>query len=260
MVKQRKQGFCFSCDEKYFRGHRCQGLFFIEVDDYEDDDPSDDTTENTIHTPTVSLHAITSLWRIHANETMQLCVTIGMTDFIVLLDLGSTHNFISDSTVARTGLTLEPHPGFHVEVANDDHVTSGGLCCEMALQVDGEHFKVDDLAIPLRGFDIILGIQWLRSLGSILCDFDNLRMTFRRDGRRITWRGMAAPRTTTRMSTCTNEDLLDTLLCEFEGLFVEPIDLPPMCTLDHWIHPLLGATPVAVHLYRYPHLQKDELE
>lgn len=89
---------------------------------------------------------------------MQLCVTIDMMDFIAFLDSGSTHNFINDSTVARVGLTLDPYLGIHVEVANDDHVTSGGLCRDMALQVDDKHFKVDGLAIPLGGFDIVLGI------------------------------------------------------------------------------------------------------
>lgn len=158
MAERRKQGLCFNCDEQYVRGHRCQRLFFIEVDDYEDDSPTDDTTDDAIHTPTMSLHVITGLWSIRVNETMQLRVTISTTDFIALLDSGSTHNFISEIPVARTGLTLEPCPGLHIEVTNGDHVTGDGLCRDMALQVDGEHYKVDDLAIPFGGFDIVLGI------------------------------------------------------------------------------------------------------
>lgn len=126
----------------------------------------------------VSLHALTSMWSICTNETIQLYVTIGSTDFIALLDSDSTHNFISDSTVAHTGLTLGPHRNIHVEVANSDHIASGGLCRSMPLCIDGEHFTVDGLAIPLDDFDIVLGIQWLCTLGSILWDFNNLCMTF----------------------------------------------------------------------------------
>lgn len=62
------------------------------------------------------------------------------------------------------------------------------------------------------------------------------------------------------MTTCTNEDLLDALLLEFEGLFVEPMGLPLERHLDHRIHLLPGSAPVAVQPYRYPHLQKDDLE
>lgn len=109
---------------------------------------------DTDNTPTVSLHALTSLWSIRANETIQLRVTIGTADFI------------SQSTVSRAGLTLEPRPGLHVEVANGDHVAGGGLCYGMPLHIAKEHFKVDNLAILLGGFDIVLGVQWLRTMNS----------------------------------------------------------------------------------------------
>lgn len=157
-------------------------------------------------------------------------------------------------------MRLEPRSGLSVEVVNGDHVASGGLCRGMPLRNDGEHFKVDGLTIPLGGFDIVLGIQWLRTLDPILWDFDNLRMTFWREGHRIQWRGMATPRTAACMATCAIDKLLDTLLQEFDGLFAELVGLTPEHTLDHWIHLLSGSAPVAVRLYRYLHLQKDELE
>nr|CAH66033.1 H0515C11.9 [Oryza sativa] len=46
----------------------------------------------------------------------------------------------------------------------------------------------------------------------------------------------------------------------FADLFGEPTGLPPTRAIDHRIHLKLGAPPVAVHLYRYPQLQKHELE
>lgn len=80
--------------------HRCQRLFYIKVEDYDADGMIDDNSDEPDNTPTVSLHALTSLWSIHANETMQLRVTIDSTDFIALLDSVSTHNFISESMVS----------------------------------------------------------------------------------------------------------------------------------------------------------------
>lgn len=72
----------------------------------------------------------------------------------------------SPNMVSRASLTLEPRPGLHVEVANGDHVADGGLCRGMPLHIAREHFKVDNLAIPLESFDIVLGVQWLRTINS----------------------------------------------------------------------------------------------
>ena len=55
-------------------------------------------------------------------------------------------------------------------------------------------------------------------------------------------------------------DLLDLLLDELADVFAAPVGLPPPRARDHFIHLLPGTPPVAVHPYRYPQLQKDELE
>lgn len=52
---------------------------------------------------------------------------------------------------------------------------------------------------------------------------------------------------------------MDRLLQQFEVVFTEPTGLPPPRPYDHRIH-LPGTPPVAVRPYRYPQLQKDELE
>ena len=43
-------------------------------------------------------------------------------------------------------------------------------------------------------------------------------------------------------------------------MFATPAGLPLGRPDDHWIHLLPNSAPVAVRLYRYPQLQKDELE
>lgn len=69
---------------------------------------------------------------------------------------------------------------------------AGGLCRGFPLVIDSECFMVDGLTIPLGGFDIVLGIQQLRTLGPILWDFDNLHLSFWSHGCRITWVGNTA--------------------------------------------------------------------
>lgn len=66
-----------------------------------------------------------------------------------------------------------------------------------------------------------------------------------------------ATRTTT---TTTEQPLLDTLLQQLQDVFLKPRELPPVRPYDHRIHLLPGTAPVAIQPYRYPQLQKDELE
>ena len=54
--------------------------------------------------------------------------------------------------------------------------------------------------------------------------------------------------------------LLNVLLQQYDDVFAEPQGLPPSRPYDHRIHLLPGTAPVAVRPYRYPQLQKDELE
>lgn len=54
--------------------------------------------------------------------------------------------------------------------------------------------------------------------------------------------------------------MLEHLLKLYSSMFDEPRGLPPACPYDHWIHLLLGTTPVVICLYRYLQLQNDELK
>ena len=54
--------------------------------------------------------------------------------------------------------------------------------------------------------------------------------------------------------------LLDCLLLQYDDIFTEPTGLPPQRPYDHRIHLLPGTAPMVVRPYRYPQLQKDELE
>ena len=54
--------------------------------------------------------------------------------------------------------------------------------------------------------------------------------------------------------------LLERLLDSYADVFTAPTGLPPMRPCDHRIHLKPAAEPRAVRPYRYPQLQKDELE
>lgn len=67
--------------------------------------------------PEISLHAITG---IKNSQTMQLQILVNRHPMLGLVDSGSTHNFISESTAIRFGLKVAQRNGFQVAVANGE--------------------------------------------------------------------------------------------------------------------------------------------
>lgn len=134
------------------------------------------------------------------------------------------------------------------------------MCYATHISINQEHFILDLLTIPLGGFDIVLGVQWLHSLGPIVWDFSLLTMRYQRQGQ-ITWRGVAPAQPALHLhSVSAIGELMAKLLTEFSPVFDEPRGLPPPRSHDHRIHLLLGINAVVVRPYRYPTTQKDELE
>src|SRR5438132_1633488 len=109
---------------------------------------------------------------------MKVYVRIGTVIFIALLDSGSTHNFIDDAIVHHEKILVRAQGGLSVAVANGDRVQCLGKCPPLHASVFGEPFKLDCYVLPLRGYDLILGVRWLSALGPILWDFNNSTMSF----------------------------------------------------------------------------------
>ena len=68
--------------------------------------------------------------------------------------------------------------GVSVIVVNGDRVAYRGLARNVATRIGDEFFEIDCYAIPLDCYDMVLGTSFLRMLGPILWDFDDLCMAF----------------------------------------------------------------------------------
>ena len=101
-LEERKlKGLCFNCDNKYSKGHKCgeNKLFYIDCEEEEeqekkqelsqDEDVEEISSEEM--TPTISCHALAG---IITPQTLNIEGYIKKKKVIVLLDYGSTHNFI----------------------------------------------------------------------------------------------------------------------------------------------------------------------
>ncbi|CAN6308396.1 unnamed protein product [Urochloa humidicola] len=254
MEQRRLEGRCFNCPEKFTPGHHKQcsmkGIYLMEMDSDGEVEIGD---EEDIQ---ISSHAITG---VKTGGTIQLATSFAGSTLHALVDSGSTHCFLAEETAARLGLVPTPRPGLTVGVANGERVPSSGICPAAKFTIGSEHFISDVYIIPLAGYEMILGCQWLRTLGPILWNFDNLTMSFWRINHRVKWRGVGANPSPGLAATAAR-DLLSLLLEEFRDVFLEPDSLPPPRQLDHRILLVQNAEPVVVRPYRYPQLLKDEIE
>jgi hypothetical protein len=63
-------------------------------------------------------------------------------------------------------------------VANSDQVASTDVCHDVKFCIDSEEFVMDFFVIPLATYEMVLGVQWLHTLGPILRDFAHARMSY----------------------------------------------------------------------------------
>lgn len=249
IADRHEKGLCFKCDKHFVPSHRdvCKRLFTIELINEEGEEEA----------PMTSLHALTGI-QPRSSRTMQVMVLINGAHLSSLLDSCSTHNFVDSAVATRVGLPLTPQSRLHVAVANGDQVSSPGCCRDLCITIDGEPFSLDCYSLNLGSFDMLLGVQWLGSLGLILWDFSKHTIAFVHNGHRVIW--SAASSSPRALLDTVTPNLMAKLLHEFAPLFAEPTGLPPQRSRCHRIRLLPDTEAVAMHLYQYAHAQKTELE
>jgi hypothetical protein len=170
--------------------------------------------------PTISLAALTGI-QPSTDRTMPVSVAIGSTSLRALLDSDSTHNFIDTSATDSSGSV-----GLQMAVANGDHIPSLGRCFSLLIDIANEQFDICCYSLVLGSFDMVLGVQWLESLGLDLWDFGCRTLAFICNARQVLW-SAAMTTASTLTHTTTSPDMMEELLQHYGGLFSTPPGLPP---------------------------------
>ncbi|GJX25127.1 retrotransposable element Tf2 [Tanacetum coccineum] len=105
------------------------------------------------------------------------------------------------------------------------------------------------------GCEIVLGIQWLSTLGNILTNFKELRMEFKYKGRKVLLRGISKAIESQQVPGKITE-----LLHQYTNVFSIPTTLPPKRPFDHRIPLKEGTILINSRPYRHPPTQKDTVE
>lgn len=113
-----------------------------------------------------------------APETLRLLGQVSKQIVVILIDGGNTHNFVQERLVKNLGLMSQPTQSLRVMVGNGNEVDCHRIFQGITVHVQGRVIIIDLHVLPLCGADIVLGVQWLKSLGPVLTDYNTLTMKF----------------------------------------------------------------------------------
>ena len=94
----------------------------------------------------------------------------------ILIDSGSTHNFIDPRIAKQADCFIHPCSNFEFMVANGGTLPCKGKCHNVRISMGDYKLRSDMFSLTLGGCDVVLGTQWLCTLGPILWDFAELWM------------------------------------------------------------------------------------
>ncbi|KAJ0818857.1 putative nucleotidyltransferase, Ribonuclease H [Helianthus annuus] len=300
---RRKKGLCFRCGQQYGPAHKCpEGKLRILLLGDDESDTSEGENFNfehggqpelvsgteTLTRTCMALEFAGSLAICGGAKTLKFEGALLGIPICILVDSGATHNFVSRRLVAALGLSSSTFDGIRIKLGDGHFVFVTERCCNISVHVGPCIFVVNALVFDTGNLDMVLGMEWLQSLGEVVHDWHNLWMKFVYQGTPIQLHGLslglsspAALQQWLAMDEGLNSSLsgdlstqsknappslpmdqqqeLSLLLSTFDSIFQSPTSLPPVRAHDHGIT-LSSTEPICVRPYRYPHVQKTEIE
>ncbi|KAL0456670.1 UNVERIFIED_CONTAM: putative mitochondrial protein [Sesamum latifolium] len=157
----------------------------------------------------VSLHAMKGSVNC---KTLKVNGVVGDKEVLILIDSGSTHYIIDEKDAGALGCELENTTPMIIRVA------------------DVTPYQI----IEARGYDLVLGCDWLNNYNLIELDFHQFKKV--------------------------EETKVLELLRQYDEVFQEPSILPPERNIGHCIELLPNVIPKKQHPYRYAYGQKTEIK
>jgi hypothetical protein len=124
-------------------------------------------------TPTILCHALAG---IITPQTLKIEGYIENKKVIMLIDFHSTHNFIHYKLAKALNYFIYSAPEFQLIIANGGTINFSGKCHEINITMGEYVMNSPMISIPMGGVDVVLGVQWLQSLGTMDFNFQEIFM------------------------------------------------------------------------------------
>ncbi|KAK8952198.1 hypothetical protein KSP39_PZI004863 [Platanthera zijinensis] len=221
----------------------------------------------------------------NAPLTMRMTGRVRQERVTILVDSGSTHNFIHSEVAQRVGHEVDRATTFHVMVADGSKLQCEVVMKGVELQIQGYSGRTDVYLLLIRGSDMVLGVQWIQQLRRVTFDWEQMTMEFLQQGRQyclgvlkssslkeISLRSLerlGEQGSTITMIMAVTEapgappavpEQMQTLLAQYADIFQTPRTLPPPWFRDHQIQLKTGTEPINIRSYWYSYSQKAKIE
>lgn len=196
-INERKaKGLCYFCDEKYtpghFKVHKKAQLFLLGMEEDRESELGDGDGDMKNIPPECDIAQIlvNAISGISYYTTMRGKGIHKKHSLFILVDSRSTHNFLDIQVAEKLGRRLLPSGNARVKVAGGNRLNVKGKVDKLQWDFQETSFVADFMVIPLIGCDVVLGVQWLETLGPITWDFKKLTMKFDWAQRRVVLNGI----------------------------------------------------------------------
>lgn len=127
----------------------------------------------------ISIHAFEGQMNPSTIKLMEgfiLCQSI-----IILVDLGSTHNFMQLQVAIALKMIIPIIKPFKVAIGNGENLIFNKVCKNVEIKIQRVSVVMDIFLISVFGSNVLIGVQWSRSL---------VKMKFKWNGKEVTWQGI----------------------------------------------------------------------
>nr|XP_023872616.1 uncharacterized protein LOC111985197 [Quercus suber] len=254
MEERKKKGLCYNCDEKWGPGHKCKNVMLflldwvefmpnansdVHITDLDDSSGSYVSEEslscqdNSVEEAGIALYALSGT---PTSGTMRVKGRVKCKSVVILIDSGSTHNFVDPSPFSQLHIPLDSTQILEVKVANGEWdfklltmcflydqrtvILHGLKGAEDTLIQDGLHFLKESVK---RGLVLQISNSSSSAEGAV----------------QVPAEGVASVPTQ-----------VAALLKEFEAVFATPVGLPPIRGHEHQIQLKEGVQAICQRPYR----------
>lgn len=306
--EKKEEKKCWFCKEPWFPRHQCKvkkALNALLMEEEEHDEKEEmETTETAENCDSdegkdltkggkpeelmyVSHNAVYGTTR---PDTFSVIILINGRRAVGLVDSGSTSTFMDQDYAIRNHHPLVATDTKKVVVAGGGELKSDVQVPKILYQIQGETFSNKFNLIPLKGYDIILGADWIYKYSPITLDLKKRELGITKGGKVLMIQDFTKPGKhywvdskkvdkiiqkgglgylfqISKVETGREDEVttaipadIQNILQKFPTVLKEPKGLPPTRSCDHSITLKAGVEPPNLRPYRIPHYQKEAME
>ncbi|XP_035818132.1 F-box domain containing protein isoform X1 [Zea mays] len=197
---RRAKGLCFKCGERWGQSHRCSAnvpLHVVEemwamaqaTEESDGNEELENTYENEEDAEILAISAA-AVSGGEGNRTIRLLASVCGQQVLILVDSGSSGSFMSNKLMGTISPVQKLPRPIRVKVADGRILWSKHWVPNCKWLCGGITFHMDLKVLPLSGYDMILGMDWLEGYSPMAVHWAEKWMKFLHNGKEVLLQGL----------------------------------------------------------------------